>query len=223
MSHGEPKYVAYELFMLAMCGIGLSILAVDTFDVFSEATSTILLYADTVICALFFLDFLHKLWIAESKWRYMRTWGWIDLVSSIPLVGPLRVGRVARILRIMRLLRGFHSAKMLIQVIMKKRAQSAVASVGLMAFLLIFQSSVAILAVEKGPDVNIHTPGDAIWWSIETMTAVGYGDLFPTTGWGRVVGTFLMVGGIGVFGTFTALVSAWFVRSSQAPQAGMDD
>ena len=212
MSPGAPRFAIYELFMLALCVFALSILVVDTFDVFSEATSTILLYADTTICVLFMVDFVYKLLTAENKWLYMRTWGCIDFVSSIPLAGPLRAGRVARALRIIRLLRGFHSAKMLLELVARNRRQSAVASVGLIAFLLIFQSSAAILVVEKGPDVNIHTPVDAIWWSIVTMTTVGYGDLYPTTTWGRVIGVFLMVGGIGVFGTFTALVASWFVQ-----------
>ena len=58
---------------------------------------------------------------------------------------------------------------------------------------------------------NIKTAEDAIWWSYVTITTVGYGDKFPITTEGRIIGAILMTTGVGIFGTFTALVSSWFI------------
>ena len=77
--------------------------------------------------------------------------------------------------------------------------------------LLIIFSAIAILEVETDANGNIKTAEDAIWWSYVTITTVGYGDKFPITTEGRIIGAILMTTGVGIFGTFTALVSSWFI------------
>ncbi|HSR34427.1 MAG TPA: ion transporter, partial [Anaerolineae bacterium] len=59
-------------------------------------------YADNAICVVFFGDFLYSLSRAPDRWRYFRTWGWMDLLSSVPAIEGLRIGRLARIFRILR-------------------------------------------------------------------------------------------------------------------------
>src|SRR6266850_590150 len=99
----------YEFFMLCLCLWALLTLAVGSFLELSESTRTILAYADYVVCLLFFLDFLHSLYTAPSRVRYLTSWGWIDLLSSVPVVGSLRWGRAARVMRILRIMRGVKS------------------------------------------------------------------------------------------------------------------
>jgi voltage-gated potassium channel len=76
-------------------------------------------------------------------------------------------------------------------------------------------SSIAILQFEKDVNSNIKTAEDAIWWSYVTITTVGYGDKFPITTEGRIIGAMLMTAGVGIFGTFTALVSSWFIQNKK--------
>jgi voltage-gated potassium channel len=110
----------------------------------------------------FLVDFCVQLITAKSKMEYMK-WGWIDLLSSIPMVGPMRWGRVARIVRILRLLRGVKSAKMISTYIAKRRSDSAFAVAAFIALLTIVFSSVAVLHVEREyPDANITTAEDAL-------------------------------------------------------------
>ncbi len=103
MSSVSRSY-AYHLFILAVCLYALGALAAHTFFTLTPSVAQILDYADTGVCFLFFLDFLHSLIRSDSRWRYLYTWGWIDLASSIPLVPALRIGRAARIMRIFRVL-----------------------------------------------------------------------------------------------------------------------
>jgi voltage-gated potassium channel len=65
--------------------------------------------------------------------------------------------------------------------------------------------------LEQVPTSNIHTASDALWWSFVTITTVGYGDTFPVTDAGRLLGAFLMAVGVGLFGTVTALFASWFM------------
>ncbi|WP_372171412.1 potassium channel family protein, partial [Vibrio sp. 10N.222.49.C9] len=86
---------------------------------------------------------------------------------------------------------------------------SIVASVSV---LVVIFGAIGILQFEKGlPDSNIHSAGDALWWSFVTITTVGYGDFYPVTTQGRLVAAILMTAGVGLFGTFTGLVANWFM------------
>jgi voltage-gated potassium channel len=62
------------------------------------------------------------------------------------------------------------------------------------------------------PGSKITTFGDAVWWSITTITTVGYGDLSPVTGTGRVIAVVLMIGGISLVGVVTATLASWIVQ-----------
>ena len=73
-------------------------------------------------------------------------------------------------------------------------------------------SSMAILLVETAPDSNILTASDSLWWSITTITTVGYGDLYPVTEAGRMVGAVLMICGIVVIGAISASISTWVLK-----------
>ena len=70
-------------------------------------------------------------------------------------------------------------------------------------------------ATEAGSNPGIHNFGDALWWALVTMTTVGYGDIFPVTLFGRLIGAVLMVTGIGTLGISTAAIAAYLIRSDR--------
>lgn len=142
-------------------------------------------------------------------------WGWVDLISSIPMVGVLRVGLAVRVFRILRILRGVRSVKQLSAYLLAHRAQGAFASAALISILMIVFGSIAILEFEKGEETNINNAEDALWWSFVTITTVGYGDKYPVTTEGRIVAGVLMIVGVGLFGTFTGFVASWFLNDNE--------
>lgn len=204
MSHG------YQLFMLVLCVYALGMLAFQATGP-SESTRAILGYADLAVCAVFLGDFVWSLWRAENRWRYFVTWGWIDLLSSIPAIDVARWGRAARILRILRLLRGLRATHVMVEMVMKQRAQNAILAAALAGLLLITFCSLAVLHFESGSGGNIQSAEDAVWWSFTTITTVGYGDRYPATTEGRMIAVLLMSGGVGLFGIFSGFLASWFV------------
>ena len=68
-----------------------------------------------------------------------------------------------------------------------------------------------MLVFETDKDSNIKTAGDAIWWSVTTVTTVGYGDRYPVTFEGRVLAMGLMVAGVGLFSVMSGLVASMFL------------
>src|SRR5262245_28882952 len=71
--------------------------------------------------------------------------------------------------------------------------------------------AVGLFVVENGVNAAIDSPLDALWWGLTTMTTVGYGDVFPTTGEGRVAAAVLMILGIGLYSIITATVTSFLL------------
>jgi voltage-gated potassium channel len=225
MSLHRPQVIAnagpYQLFMLALSLFALTLLGADTVLPVSDETGAILQYADTAVCVLFLLDFIGSMVRAENRLRYFITWGWIDLLSSIPAIDLFRLGRAARILRILRILRAVRSVRVLAGFVISQRAQSAGLAASLLALLLLVFSSIAILQFEMPAGGNIQSAEDAVWWSLTTLTTVGYGDRFPITSGGRLVAVVLMVAGVGLVGTLSGIMAGWFL-SAGAREADRD-
>ncbi|WP_281299441.1 potassium channel family protein [Flavobacterium limnophilum] len=142
-------------------------------------------------------------------------WGWIDLISSIPMINYFRAGRLLRLIRLFRIVRAFRSSRMLLHHIFKNKAKGTFTTVSIFAVMLIIFSSIAILQVENTKEGNIKTAEDALWWAYVTITTVGYGDKFPVTTEGRIIAVVLMTAGVGLFGTFTAYASSLFVEERE--------
>ena len=202
----------FNIIILVLSLYVLISLIVTTFFVLSDEVTVLLNYVDNLICIIFLVDFAIRFKKANNKLVFMK-WGWIDLISSIPYIDFLRVGRVLRLIRLIRVFRAFKATKLIFEHINRNKKQSALTSVALLSFVVVIFSSIAILEFETEVNSNIKTAEDAIWWSYVTITTVGYGDKFPITTEGRIIGAILMTTGVGIFGTFTALVSSWFIQN----------
>jgi voltage-gated potassium channel len=89
--------------------------------------------------------------------------------------------------------------------------------------LVVTMGSMAIVLIEKdAPNGNIITGEDAVWSSIVTIAIVGYGDRFPTTAPGRLIGTAMIVVGVSLFSVLTSFVATNFVARQQTEERGLD-
>jgi voltage-gated potassium channel len=211
----SEKVGLFQIVILVLSILILGALGADAAFKLPKEISAILQLLDTLICVLLLIDFGIRFYQAESKLAFLK-WGWIDLLASIPNVPFLRVGRLVRILRIIRLLRAIRATHKITSLVLKNKLQTGVTSIVLTAFLLVMFCSIGILICEQqNPDANIKTAGDAIWWSVTTITTVGYGDKYPVTGEGRIVAMILMVSGIGLFGILSGLAASFFLGSKQ--------
>jgi voltage-gated potassium channel len=202
----------FQIFMVVLSIYVLIALFVDSMFELSPEMKGLINRIDFLVCIIFMGDFFYRLYQAPSKLKFLR-WGWIDFISSIPMLDMFRGGNAFRIIRILRMLRAFRSVKILLKFLLRNRSNSTFATVAAISCLLTMLASMLILNLEKDQvGSNIKTPSDALWWSVVTVTTVGYGDRFPVSDGGRIVAAILMTVGVGLFGTFTGFVASMFVE-----------
>jgi len=196
-----------QIISLALSIYVLGALTVETLFKLNPETVDLLDKIDFLICFFFLYDFFSRFHKAKSKLQFLK-WGWIDLLSSIPVYGGFQWARAARVVRI---LRAFRSTKMLAQFFFRDQRLGTLGTAVLIAILMMIFSSIAVLNFETAPDSNIKTAEDALWWAFTTVATVGYGDKYPVTTEGRIVAVLLITSGVGLFGVYTAFVASLFV------------
>lgn len=200
----------FNIFIILLTIYVLVALLIDTFIQLDEEVSNLLQIIDFAICLIFLAEFFYKLINAENRLAYLK-WGWIDLLSSIPMLDTLRFGRIFKLIRLIRVFKAFKSMKELVETIYLNKAKGTISSALVLGVFIIIFSSISILILEDAPNSNIDSAEDALWWSYTTITTVGYGDKYPVTTEGRVLGVILMTYGISVFGILTAYLASVFV------------
>jgi voltage-gated potassium channel len=188
----------------------------------SSDARDVVLVVDGALCIVFLADFAYRLFSAESKREYfVRGGGWLDLIGSLPAPG-LRIARIFRVMRALRAIRGY-GVRPLARDFMRQRAQGAMYVVLLLVVVVLEYSSIGVLAAERDAETaNIRSASDALWWGYVTITTVGYGDRFPVTNYGRIVGVFLLTIGVGLFATFTGFIANFFLAPRQEDESGSE-
>ena len=152
-----------------------------------------------VIWVFFAFDYFARLSIADDKRLFVRK-NLLDLAAvALPFLPLLRAIRaLAAVTVLSRRNRG-------------SRSQQVTTSVVTLAFATWFVAGLAVTEAERHVDgANIQGVGDGWWWAITTMATVGYGDTYPVSPQGRLVGMSLMIMGVALLGTITASIASNF-------------
>jgi len=154
-----------------------------------------------LIWGLFILDYIARLCLASDRprWFYRHL---LDLaIVALPLLRPLRLLRLIVLIEVLqRAVGNAFRGRIVIYTVTG-------------VLLLIYVASLAVFDKERyQPGATINSFGKAIWWSITTVTTVGYGDVYPVTNTGRVIAVFLMIGGISLVGVVTASLASWIIQ-----------
>jgi len=174
----------------------------------TRTASTVLTAITWTAWALFVADYLVRWRLSIDRLRFLRT-NVLDLVVIVlPLLRPLRALRLLAMLDILNR-----------RAASSMRGRVAVYVIGATS-LILFCAALAVLDAERrNADANIRDFPDALWWAATTVTTVGYGDRYPTTGTGRAVAVLLMLGGIALLGIVTASLASWLLDRVREVQA----
>ncbi len=203
----EPRIAAWDRRVdWWLTGLAVVFLAAYAWQVLDTSldpgTEDLLEAVITVTWVAFAADYLVRLALARRRGRYVLR-HLLDLVVLVlPMLRQLRALRVIMAIGVLnRQLRDDARGRVAFYV------AGTVTLVG-------FVAALAVLDAERdAPDASITTFGEALWWTITTISTVGYGDRYPVTVEGRLVAGALMVAGIALLGVVTASIASWFVEN----------
>ncbi|HEX6888508.1 MAG TPA: ion transporter, partial [Candidatus Nanopelagicales bacterium] len=214
----ELKGTSYEIFVGALSVLSILNLVLEAV-IDDPGLSYVIMAMNGLLSLVLFLDFLYRLRTAPDRAGYFfRGFGWADLLASMPMQ-QVKVLRLFRIVRVVRLLREL-GPRVIWRSLVRDRASSALYTLLLIGLLMLEFGSLGMLSIEQdAAGANITTASDALWYSLVTMSTVGYGDQFPVTNPGRLLGSLIIIVGVGIFGTLTGFLANAFVAPRRAQSA----
>jgi voltage-gated potassium channel len=236
-SLNETSFVSNSIYGLII----LNVIAIFL-ESYSEVRSTYGVYLsifDTCSVIVFTLEYLLRLWSADAKkesnhrpgarLRFATSaFGIIDLLAILPFYLPmifpfdLRIVRVMRLIRLLRILEHGHftkSMKTIQSVLRKTRSELTMAFAISFIFLMLAATLMYYIEHDAQPE-KFANIGQALWWSVETLTTVGYGDIYPITTLGKILSGVIAMIGIGFIALPTGIISSAFVKELREQKAG---
>lgn len=225
---GDKISLRFDSFLVVLILLNVLAVMLETVDSIAAQYGKFLRKFDTLSVIVFTLEYLLRVWICtinphfrSSLWgriRYILTpLALIDLAAILPYFLPflfpdlrfLRSARLFRLLRLLKLGRYSDSLRTFAHVIRAKKEDLMVSFLAL-SVLLVFASSLVYFAEHEAQPENFPSIPAAMWWGVVTLTTVGYGDIYPVTPLGKLLGAILAILGIGIFALPAGVLASGF-------------
>ena len=217
-----------DIFLITLISLNAVALILETVESIYEQYATFFYYFELVSVILFSIEYVLRVWSANAAPAYrqlftgnlryaMTPLAVVDLLAVLPFYLPL-LGldfRIARTLRVFRLLRLFKISRYtkalrhISKVFLDKREELAISLTFTMILLLLASTLMYYAEHEAQPEAFSSIP-ETMWWGIATLTTVGYGDVYPVTAIGKLLGGVIAIIGIGLFALPAGILASGF-------------
>ncbi len=179
---------------------------------------------------IFTIEYILRLWSCVENEQYKHpisgrfrfifsAWGLIDLLAILPFflsffltdLAFIRILRLLRMLRLFRVSKYFHALRV-IQRVLKEKQEELILSMVFIIFMLIISSSLVYYVEHEAQPRAFSSIPQAMWWGVNTMTTVGYGDLHPITPFGKFLGGIIAILGVAIFALPTGILASGFAE-----------
>jgi len=227
---GDRLSRAFDVFIVALILSNVAAMIVQSIQRVGAAIPVFFTLFEWFSVAVFSAEYILRVWscVEEPEYRRpvlgrlrfaMTPLALIDLLAVLPFYLPyvsvdlrmLRVLRVMRIMRLAKLGRYSESLQVLWRVIAGKKEQ-LISTVFILLILLVIASCLMYDAEQEAQPDRFSSIPAAMWWAVATLTTVGYGDVYPVTVVGRLMGSVIAILGIAMFALPTGILGAGFVE-----------
>jgi voltage-gated potassium channel len=197
----------------------------ETVDDLPPAATAVFLAIELASVAIFTAEYVARLWSVgpglTPRVRFIFSFfALLDLLAILPFYVPavlamdlrfLRAIRLVRLVRVLKLARYSQSLRLLGAVFRSKKSDLTITAFVVLILLVCASSALYIAEHEAQPESFSSIPA-ALWWGVVTLTTVGYGDIYPITLAGKVIGALVAFLGIGMFALPTGILASGFTR-----------
>ena len=219
----------FDIFLLILIFTSIILVMIESVPTMMKEYSRHLYIAEWVITILFTIEFILRLIVVKKPWKYMGSfYGVIDLLSILPtyisLFFPqsqflivIRALRLMRVFRIFKLTR-FVRESMTIVLALKASARRILVFLSFVVLLSIILGAL-IYVVESPQNEKFNSIPQSVYWSIVTITTVGYGDISPVTPAGKLIASLIMLLGYAIIAVPTGIVTVELSKSARTEKA----
>lgn len=219
----------FDIFIMAMILLNVTAVIVETVESIHDSAPKAFEYFEYLSVFVFSLEYIGRLWtctyfeeykhpiIGRLKWMFSFM-AIVDLLAIMPFYLPLFFaidGRVLRVLRLFRIIRIFKMGRystafnMIVRVVSKRKEELLVTLTIVFVMLILASSLMYYVENEAQPEVFRNIP-ETMWWGVATLTTVGYGDVYPITSLGKLLGAFIAILGVGIFALPAGIIASGF-------------
>ena len=214
----------FDLLLIVFIVISVLVLMLESIDALGSRYAPLLKVLEWGFTLIFTLEYGLRIYSSPAPWRYIRSfYGVIDLVSIVPsylsLIFPgasyllvIRLLRILRVFRVLKLMRYLEEANLLLRVMVLSRRKILVFFLVVLVLAIVFGS---LMYLVEGAQNGFTSIPASIYWTIVTITTVGYGDITPQTVLGKVISSFAMLTGYSIIAVPTGIFTAELAQEIQ--------
>lgn len=219
-----PSGKGFDMFLIWMIVLSVFLVMIDTVSWITERWGYWLTLLEWGFTILFTIEYAVRIYVATRRWRYIRSfYGIVDLLSILPTYLELfltdasyllvvRLLRVLRIFRVLKLVRYLSEANVLVRSMLSSRHKIFVFFSTVLVLSTIFGS---LMFIVEGPENGFTSIPKSIYWTIVTITTVGYGDITPHTVLGQMIASAAMLTGYSIIAVPTGILTAELASEMQ--------
>lgn len=212
----------FNLFIIVLIIISVFSFSIETIPNLDKKYFDLIQVSEIVIIIIFTLEYLIRIFYSEKSFRYIFSfYGIVDLLAILPFylstgidLRSIRIIRALRIFRILKLVRYSRAIQRYKNAFISIKSELSVFLVAASFMLYISAVGIYYFENEVQPD-KFSSVFDALWWSLITLTTVGYGDVFPITIGGKIFTAIIVIVGLGFVAVPTGLVASALTKAIQ--------
>lgn len=217
----------FDIFLLIFILLSVAAVMLESVQEIDSKYHTTLMVAEWIFTILFTIEYILRIFSTKKPWKYIFSfYGIIDLLAILPmylsffisgsnLLASIRALRLLRLFRVLKLAQFVGEATNLKSALKASRAKI---TVFLFTVLIIAMVVGTLMYLIEGPEAGYTSIPRGIYWTVVTLTTVGFGDIYPVTALGQFLAMFVMITGYGIIAVPTGIVSAEFAKQKMKKQ-----